>query len=90
VADGPRLKLVTIEISGGVPREGYEVLDGEGNRIGEAVCGMFCPTVRKYACNAYIPAGMAKPGTAVAVSIRGAAKPGTTVKRPLYVPTYRR
>jgi aminomethyltransferase len=90
VQAGSARKLATIEVTGGVPREGYEVQDGAGNRIGEAVCGMFCPTVHKYACNAYVDAAMAKPGTAVAVSIRGVPKPGSTVKRPLYLPTYRR
>jgi glycine cleavage system T protein len=83
-------KLVTINVSGGVPREGYAVLDREGREIGKCVAGMYCPTTETYSANAFVPPAFAKAGTELAVAIRGNAKPAVVVQRPLYVPTYRR
>jgi aminomethyltransferase len=51
---------------------------------------MYCPTVKKYAANAFVPPELAKVGTALAVSIRDKPRPATVVKRPLYLPAYRR
>jgi glycine cleavage system T protein len=87
---GVSRKLVGIEISGGVPREGYEVLSPSGERIGACVAGMFCPTVKKYAANAFVTPAFAKVGTEVAVVCHGKPKAGFVVKRPLYLPAYRR
>lgn len=89
-ASGPARKLATLSVSGGVPREGYEVADAEGRVVGKCVAGMYCPTVGLYAANAFVPPEAAKPGTALKVVIRGALKDAVVVKRPLYVPAYRR
>ncbi|AEJ20467.1 glycine cleavage system aminomethyltransferase GcvT [Gracilinema caldarium] len=89
-ARGLSRKLVTINVTGGVPREGYQVLDREGKEIGICVAGMYCPTTETYSANAFVPPAYAKVGTQLAVSIRGNAKPAVVVQRPLYVPTYRR
>lgn len=89
-AAGLPRKLVGIEITGGVPREGYEVQSPEGKTIGVCVAGMFCPTTKKYAANAFVTPEFAKVGTAVAVVAHGKPKTGVVVKRPLYIPAYRR
>lgn len=89
-AQGLSRKLVTITVKGGVPREGYTVLDREGRQIGNCVAGMYCPTTETYSANAFVEPAFAKVGTEVAVAIRGSAKPAVVVQRPLYVPTYRR
>ncbi|WP_304226475.1 glycine cleavage system aminomethyltransferase GcvT [Gracilinema caldarium] len=89
-ARGLSRKLVTLNVSGGVPREGYPVLDREGREIGKCVAGMYCPTTETYSANAFVPPAFAKAGTELAVAIRGNAKPAVVVQRPLYVPTYRR
>jgi glycine cleavage system aminomethyltransferase T len=86
-----------------VPREGCEVLapvgatpsggpDGSDawTRVGACVAGMFCPTVKKYAANAFVAPRFAKIGTALAVSIRDKPRAALVVKRPLYLPAYRR
>ncbi len=83
-------KLVGIEVSGGVPREGYEVTTPDGHPIGACVAGMYCPTVRKYAANAFVASEWAKVGTELSVIIRGQPKSAVVVKRPLYLPAYRR
>ncbi len=90
IAAGPARKLVGLEVSGGVPREGYEVLAESGEKIGVCVAGMFCPTVKKYAANAFVLPAFAKAGTKVQVLIHGKTKEALVVKRPLYVPAYRR
>jgi len=89
-AAGPARKLVTLSVTGGVPREGYPVQDAQGRDLGACVAGMFCPTAGSYAANAFVPPDLAKPGTMLKVIIRGAPKDAVVVKRPLYIPAYRR
>jgi glycine cleavage system T protein len=94
---GPQRKLVTISVKGGVPREGAVITawpdsgDPAARQVlGTAVCGMFCPSAKAYACNAFVPAALASPGTPVGVVIRDQVKEAVIVKRPLYLPVYRR
>ena len=103
---GLKRKLVTLNVSGGVPREGYRVLaaasaegrgesnvsgaSGEWNEIGAVVAGMFCPGTGTYSANAFVPPEYAAPGVRLAVEIRGTPKEAEVVKRPLYTPVYRR
>ena len=89
-ADGIKRKLVGMEVKGGVPREGFEVQDTQGNRIGVVVAGMFCPTVKKFAANALVDAAFGKSGLELKVVIRGKPADALTIKRPLYIPAYRR
>jgi len=89
-AEGVSRKLVGIEVKAGVPREGYEVRSEDGKTIGKVVAGMFCPTVKKFAANALVDPAFAKSGTALRVVIREKPVEAVTVKRPLYLPTYRR
>jgi len=90
VAEGPKRKLVGLDVSGGVPREGYEVADASGRIVGACVAGMYCPTVNKFAANAFVESGCSKPGSVLQVLIRGQGKAAIVVKRPLYLPAYRR
>jgi glycine cleavage system T protein len=81
--------LVTLNVTGGVPREGYPVLSESGEEIGRCVAGMFCPTVGTYSANAFVPPAYSAPDTKLAVLIRGVPKEAVVVKRPLYTPAYR-
>lgn len=90
IEEGVSRKLVGIEVFGGVPREGYEVCSPDGGIIGHCVAGMFCPTVKKYAANAFVAPDFAKAGTNVSVIIRGQPRAAVVIKRPLYIPAYRR
>jgi glycine cleavage system T protein len=91
ISAGPSRRLACLDVTGGgVPREGCEVLSPAGEKVGACVAGMYCPTVKKYAANAFVPPELAKEGTALAVSIRDKAREARVVKRPLYVPAYRR
>jgi glycine cleavage system T protein len=89
-AAGVQRKLVGLEVVGGVPREGYDVQDATGRKVGAVVAGMFCPSVKKFAANAFVEPSLAKTGTVLAVAIRGKPVTATVIKRPLYTPTYRR
>jgi glycine cleavage system T protein len=82
-------KLVTLNVSGGVPREGYPVLDEEGAEIGRCAAGMFCPTTGTYSANVLVPPQYAPPGTRLKVLIRETPKEAVVIKRPLYTPAYR-
>lgn len=90
IAKGNPRKLVGLDVSGGVPREGYEVAASDGRIVGACVAGMYCPTVKKYAANAFVETAEAGLGNQLSVIIRGQPKPALVVKRPLYIPAYRR
>lgn len=90
IARGPSRKLVGLDVTGGVPREGYEVQAPDGAAIGRCAAGMFCPSVKKYAANAFVKPEFSKIGTQLKVVIHGKPRDAVVVKRPLYVPTYRR
>ena len=89
-ASGLKRKLVTLNVTSGVPREGYSVLNERGAQIGTVVAGMFCPTTETYSANAFVPTEYSVVGTRLAVEIRGVPKEALVVKRPLYIPAYRR
>ena len=89
-AAGLKRKLVTLNVTGGVPREGYTVLNKKDEHIGKVVAGMFCPTTGTYSANAFVPLEYSATDTQLAVEIRGAPKEAVVIKRPLYVPVYRR
>ena len=87
--ESPARKLVCIEmVDKGVPREHYEVVI-EGQH-GTVTTGMFAPTVESYAAMALIPASLAQPDRELEVVIRDQPKKARIVKRPFYIPAYRR
>lgn len=87
--EGVPRKLVCLEmLDKGVPREHYEVVvEGE---YGHVTTGMFAPTLETYAAMALIPAHLAEVGREVEVIIREKPKRAKIVKRPFYIPAYRR
>jgi len=85
----PARKLVCLEmVDKGVPREHYPVeVDGQP---GVVTSGMFSPSTETYAAMALIPRDLAEIGREVNVIIRDKPKKARIVKRPFYVPAYRR
>lgn len=71
----------------GVPREGCQVLDLDGNEIGTVVSGMFAPTADVFAANVFLPIEHNAVGTELALDVRGKAKACHVAKRPLYRPS---
>jgi aminomethyltransferase len=88
--EGPKQLLVGFEmVERGVPREHYPVLVA-GVEVGHVTTGMFSPTTDRYLGMAYLPAEFSKIGTELEIMIRGKSVKAKIVKRPFYVPAYRR
>ena len=88
---GLHKKLVSFELTEkGVPRQDYPVLTESGQEIGAVVTGLYAPTVNKYCGNALVRSEYAAPGAKIQIAIRNKPKAAVVVKRPFYVPTYRR
>jgi aminomethyltransferase len=88
---GLNKKLVSFElIEKGVPRQDYPVLTESGEEIGAVVTGLYAPTVNKYCGNALVRSEYAAPGANIQIVIRHKLKAAVVVKRPFYVPAYRR
>lgn len=89
-AGGPERRLVALVVQGGVAREGSPVLDAQGTLLGRCVSGMFCPWVKVYGANAFLPRTLAIEGSRLYIEVRGKALDAQVVKRPLYLPPWRR
>jgi aminomethyltransferase len=86
----PEYVLVGFEmIEKGVPRQGYEVIHDD-LEVGEVTTGMFSPTMERYLGMAYVPREISAQGTEIKILIRDRPKRAKIVKRPFYVPAYRR
>lgn len=86
----PEYVLVGFEmIEKGVPRQGYEVIHDD-LEVGEVTTGMFSPTMERYLGMAYVPREISAQGTEIEILIRDRPKRAKIVKRPFYVPAYRR
>jgi len=83
--------LISFElIEKGVPRQDYPVLSQRGEEIGIVVSGLYAPSIDKYCGNAFVPVEHSAVGTEIQILIRNKAKVALVVKRPFYVPAYRR
>jgi glycine cleavage system T protein len=90
-ASGLEKELVSFVLTEkGVPRQDYPVLDATGEEIGQVVTGLYAPTVEKYCGNAFVRSEYAAVGTNIQIAIRNKPKAAVVVKRPFYVPAYRR
>lgn len=78
-------KLVMLELQGrGIAREGYKVLDGEGNEIGHVTSGSLTPHLGKAIAMAYVNRKHSRTGSTVQIEIRRRRVPAQVVKRPFY------
>ncbi|MEB3271118.1 MAG: glycine cleavage system aminomethyltransferase GcvT [Synechococcus sp.] len=83
-ATGVSRRLVGLKLQGrAIARHGYPVLH-DGAVVGEVTSGSWSPTLAEAIALAYVPAALARPGTQLAVQIRGRAEPARVVKRPFY------
>ena len=81
----PSRKLVAFELNErGIPRHGYEIVDSEGNVIGNVTSGTMSPSLNKGIGMGYVPLEMSKLGTEICIQIRKNAIPATVVKLPFY------
>jgi aminomethyltransferase len=81
---GVTKKLVAFVMDGpGIPRGHYELVDGEGQKIGDVTSGTQSPSLGKGIGLGYVKTEFAAPGTQVFVQIRGKNLPATISKLPL-------
>lgn len=84
-ANPHRNKRVGLELAiKRIAREGAEVYDLAGQRIGQVTSGTASPTLDKSIAMAYLPASAAAVGTSVEVDIRGQRVAAKVVKLPFY------
>ena len=71
-ANGAAMKRVGLKVEGRQPvREGATVVDERDQEIGRVTSGGFAPSVGAPIAMAYVPAGLAAPGTRLRLSQRG-------------------
>ena len=82
---GPKRKLVAFELDErGIPRQGYDIVDGQGKTIGEVTSGTMSPSLGKGIGLGYVPNIFSKPGSKINIQIRKNAVSATVVKLPFY------
>jgi len=88
--EGPERVLVGFElIDRGVAREHYSVMK-DGREIGQVTSGMYSPTLEKYLGMAILPVEYSAIDSEIDILIRNKPVRAKIVKRPFYIPAYRR
>ena len=87
--EGMKRRLVGLKLQGrAIPRHGYPVLATGATAgttpLGTVTSGGWSPSLEAGIALALVPAELAKPGTELAVEIRGKAEPALVVRRPFY------
>ena len=81
---GPKRKLVGLEVEGRrIARQGTSVLK-DGQIVGEVTSGTFGPTVQKSIAMAFVDAAITSEGTELSVDLNGTQNPAKIVKLPFY------
>ena len=68
----------------GIPRQGYDIVDGQGKKVGEVTSGTMSPSLGKGIGMGYVPNILKSIGTQIHIQIRKNAVPATIVKLPFY------
>jgi aminomethyltransferase len=84
-ASGPKRKLVALEmVERGIARDGYPVLDLDGNEIGVVTSGSPAPFLKTNIAFAFVPAAVAAGGQDVLVQVRANRVRAKQVPQPFY------
>ena len=82
---GVERKLIAFELDErGVPRQGYDIVDGNGNKIGVVTSGTMSPSFGKGIGLGYLPTGLASIDNKINIQIRKNAVSATIIKLPFY------
>lgn len=85
--EGIKRKLVGFElIEKGIPRQDYDIVDGNSKKIGVVTSGTMSPSLKKGIGLGYVPIEYAKPDTKIFIEIRKKSIPAKVVKLPFYKP----
>jgi aminomethyltransferase len=89
-AEGPRRRLVGIEMADrSIARHGYPVVK-DGRAIGVVTSGSYGPSVDRSIALCYVESAHAAVGSHVGVEIRTQARPARVVRTPFYPPKVKR
>ncbi|HLV14747.1 MAG TPA: glycine cleavage system aminomethyltransferase GcvT [Xanthomarina sp.] len=84
-ARGLENKLVAFKLDDrGIPRQGYDIVDTQGNKIGRVTSGTMSPSLGIGIGLGYVPKVFADVDTKIHIQIRKNAVPATVVKLPFY------
>ena len=77
--------LVGFELSQrGIPRQGYAIVDVQGNSIGRVTSGTMSPSMGKGIGLGYVPMALKEVGSQIHIQIRNKIVPAMVVKLPFY------
>ena len=77
--------LVGFELSQrGIPRQGYAIVDAQGNSIGRVTSGTMSPSMGKGIGLGYVPMALKEVGSQIHIQIRNKIVPAIVVKLPFY------
>ncbi|WP_196886151.1 glycine cleavage system aminomethyltransferase GcvT [Aureivirga sp. CE67] len=83
--NGVSRKLVAFELKDkGIPRQGYDIVDAEGNKIGNVTSGTMSPSMKKAIGLGYVPKELSKAGSEILIQVRKKALKAEVVKLPFY------
>ena len=84
-AEKPLKRLIAFQINDkGIPRQGYDIVDKDGNTIGNVTSGTMSPSLGKGIGLGYVQSSFAKLGTEIYIQVRKKAILATVVKLPFY------
>lgn len=82
---GPDRKLIAFELDErGIPRNGYDIVDSQGKKIGNVTSGTMSPSLGKGIGLGYVPIVFSDIGSKINIQIRKNSIPATVVKLPFY------
>lgn len=82
---GPKRKLIAFELDDrGIPRQGYDIVDGQGKTIGVVTSGTMSPSMGKGIGLGYVSKVFSEIGSKINIQIRKNAVPASIVKLPFY------
>jgi aminomethyltransferase len=83
--EGTAHRLVGFEmVDMGIPRHEYEVVDVQGNKIGEVTSGTMGPSVKRPVGMGYVPSSLSKEGSEIHIKIREKIMRAKVVRFPFY------
>ncbi|TJY33880.1 glycine cleavage system aminomethyltransferase GcvT [Pontimicrobium aquaticum] len=78
-------KLIAFKLDErGIPRQGYDIVDGNGSKIGTVTSGTMSPSLGIGIGLGYVPTVFAKIDSKINIQVRKKAIPATVVKLPFY------
>ncbi|WP_299163400.1 glycine cleavage system aminomethyltransferase GcvT [uncultured Eudoraea sp.] len=81
----PKQKLIAFELEErGIPRQGYDIVDGNGNKIGFVTSGTMSPSLNKGIGLGYVHSGFSEAGSEIHIQIRKNTVKAKVVKLPFY------